>query len=51
MSEMSWMLNPPTVTASDTRFDFYQKAALDTASRGDHDTAAIYRDTADRYAR
>jgi hypothetical protein len=40
-----------TVTASTVRIDYYRNRAVDAESRGDHDTALIYRDKADRYAR
>ncbi len=38
-----------TISASDVRFDFYREGALDADRRGDHDTAMIYREKAERY--
>ena len=40
-----------TVTASTARVDYYRNGALDAESRGDHETAAVYREKAARYAR
>jgi hypothetical protein len=40
-----------TLTASHVRFDYYRNAAFDAESRGDHDTASIYREKANQYAR
>jgi hypothetical protein len=39
-----------TVAASHARFDFYREGALDADRRGDHDTAIVYRQKAERYA-
>ncbi len=38
-----------TVTASTARFDYYRWGAVDADMRGDHDTAALMREKAQRY--
>jgi hypothetical protein len=40
-----------TMSASNARFDYYQQGALDAERRGDQDTAMVYREKAERYAR
>ncbi len=40
-----------TIVISDARVDYYRNGAHDAESRGDHDTAAVYRQKADQYAR
>jgi|GEM_PF-1551911 len=39
-----------TLTTSSARVDFYREGALDADRRGDHDTAMIFREKAERYA-
>jgi hypothetical protein len=39
-----------TMTASNARSDFYREGALDADRRGDHDTATVFREKAERYA-
>lgn len=41
-----WM----TMTASTARFEYYRAGAIDADLRGDHDTAAIMQEKAERYA-
>jgi hypothetical protein len=40
-----------TMTASDTRFEYYRMGALDADRRGDHDAAMLLQEKASRYAR
>ena len=40
-----------TLSASNARFDYYRQGALDAERRGDQDTASMYREKAQRYAR
>ena len=40
-----------TVATSTARFDYYRSGAIDADLRGDHDTAALMQEKAERYAR